>query len=266
MNQPAGPRSRYGWQAADPPRRPVLFINPRSGDGKAARARLAERARDAGIEAVILGPGQDLAALAGEAAAAGADALGMAGGDGSLAVVATVAAAHEIPFVCVPAGTRNHFALDVGIDRHDLAGALDAFTGGVERRIDAAEVNGRMFLNNVSLGIYGDAVHSPAYRDAKARTLLETAAEVMGPGAGELALNLIDDLRHEHRHPAIVLVSNNPYALDRPVAPRYPPGAGQRPARHRRPRRTRRQPPLSRASLDRATAGGKCPGTGPRRG
>jgi diacylglycerol kinase family enzyme len=218
MNRPARQLSRYGWRPADPPRRPVLVINPRSGDGKAARAGLAQRARDTGIEAVILNPGQDLAALAGEAAAAGADVLGMAGGDGSLAVVATVAAAHGIPFVCVPAGTRNHFALDLGVDRHDLAGALDALTGGVERRIDVAEVNGRMFLNNVSLGIYGAAVRSPAYRDAKARTLLETAAEVMGPAAGELALDLADDLGHEHRHPAVVLVSNNPYAVDRPLA------------------------------------------------
>src|SRR5690242_11407448 len=218
MNQPARRLSRYGWRPADPPGRPVLFINPRSGDGKAARARLAERARDAGIEAVVLDPGQDLAALAGEAAAAGADVLGMAGGDGSLAVVAAVAAAHGIPFVCVPAGTRNHFALDVGVDRRDLTGALDAFTEGVERRIDTAEVNGRMFLNNVSLGIYGDAVRNPAYRDAKVRTLLETAAEVMGPSREAPALDLADDLGHEHRHPAIVLVSNNSYALDRPVA------------------------------------------------
>jgi diacylglycerol kinase family enzyme len=210
--------SRYGWQPADPPRRPVLFINLRSGDGKAARARLAERARDTGIETVILDRGQDLAALAGEAAASGADALGMAGGDGSLAVVAAVAAAHGIPFVCVPAGTRNHFALDLGVDRHDVTGALDAFTGGVERLIDVAEVNGRMFLNNVSLGVYGDAVRSPAYRDAKVRTLLETAAEVLGPSTEAPALDLTDDLGHEHRHPAVVLVSNNPYALDRPLA------------------------------------------------
>ena len=218
MNQPAGQLSRYGWRPADPPRRPVLFINPRSGDGKAARARLDERARDAGIVAVILDPGQDLAALAGEAAAADAGALGMAGGDGSLAVVAAVAAAHGIPFVCVPAGTRNHFALDVGVDRHDLIGALDAFTDGVERQIDMAEANGRAFLNNVSLGIYGDAVRSPAYRDAKVRTLLETAAEVMGPSGEAPALRLVDDSGREHRRPAVVLVSNNPYALDRPLA------------------------------------------------
>src|SRR5271166_6220323 len=160
MNPPARQLSRYGWRPADPPHRPVLFVNPRSGDGKAARAGVAERARGKGIEAVVLAPGQDLAALAGEAAAAGADALGMAGGDGSLAVVAAVAAAHGLPFVCVPAGTRNHFALDLGVDRNDLTGALEAFTGGVERLIDAAEVNGRVFLNNVSLGIYGDAVRS----------------------------------------------------------------------------------------------------------
>jgi diacylglycerol kinase family enzyme len=195
----------------------VLFINPRSGDGKATRAGLAERAREKGIEAVILAPGQNLAALAREAVTGGADALGMAGGDGSLAVVAAAAAAHGIPFACVPAGTRNHFALDVGVDRHDLIGALDAFTDGVERQIDMAEVNGRSFLNNVSLGIYGDAVRSPAYRDAKVRTLVETAAEVIGPSGEAPALRLVDDLGREHHHLAVVLVSNNPYALDRPL-------------------------------------------------
>jgi diacylglycerol kinase family enzyme len=126
--------------------------------------------------------------------------------------------------VCVPAGTRNHFALDVGVDRHDVIGALDAFTDGAERQIDIAEVNGRIFLNNVSLGIYGDAVRSPAYRDAKVRTLLETAAEVMVPGAGAPALRLVDDLGREHRHLTVVLVSNNPYAVDRPLV------TGTRPA------------------------------------
>jgi diacylglycerol kinase family enzyme len=113
MNPSQRQLSRYGWRPADPLRRPVLFVNPRSGDGKAARAGLAERAREQGIEVVILTPGQDLAALAGEAAAGGADALGMAGGDGSLAVVAAVAAAHGIPFVCVAAGTRNQLGIVV---------------------------------------------------------------------------------------------------------------------------------------------------------
>ena len=225
MNLPRTPTgSASGWQPADPPRRPVLFVNPRSGGGKAARAGLAERARERGIETVVLDPGQDLAALARDAVSGGADALGAAGGDGSLAVVAAVAAEHGIAFACIPAGTRNHFALDVGVDRHDLTGALDAFTDGVERQIDVAEVNGRMFLNNVSLGIYGQAVRRPAYRDAKARTLLATAQEVLGPSGEAPALRLVDEAGREHRDPAVVLVSNNPYALDNPLAP------GTRPA------------------------------------
>ncbi|MGO8892297.1 MAG: hypothetical protein ACLQB1_21765 [Streptosporangiaceae bacterium] len=86
MNPSKHQLSGYGWRPADPPRRPVLFINPRSGDGKAERAGLAGQARAKGIEAIILAPGQDLAALAREAAAAGADALGMAGG-GQLGIV-----------------------------------------------------------------------------------------------------------------------------------------------------------------------------------
>jgi diacylglycerol kinase family enzyme len=135
-----------------------------------------------------------------------------------------VAAAHGIAFACVPAGTRNHFALDVGVDRRDLTGALDAFTDGVERQIDVAEVNGRMFLNNVSLGVYGEAVRRSAYRDAKVRTLLATAEEVLGPSGEAPALRLADDAGREHRDPAVVLVSNNPYALDNPLAP------GTRPA------------------------------------
>jgi diacylglycerol kinase family enzyme len=219
MNPSRRQLSRYGWRPVDPPRRPVLFVNPRSGDGKAARAGVAEHARAKRIEAVVLEAGQDLAAMAGETAAAGADALGMAGGDGSLAVVATEAVAHGLPFVCIPAGTRNHFALDLGVNRRDVPGALEAFTDGVERRIDVAEVNGRMFLNNVSLGIYGDAVHRPAYRDAKVRTLLETVEEVLGPTAQAApGLRLVDDAGREQTDLAVVLVSNNPYALDQPVA------------------------------------------------
>jgi diacylglycerol kinase family enzyme len=214
-----GRLSRYGWRPVDSPRRSVLFANPRSGGGRAASAALADRARERGIKVIVLDADQNLGELVREAVAEGADALGVAGGDGSLAVVAAAARVHGLAFVCVPAGTRNHFALDLGVDRHDLVGALDAFTDGVERSIDVGEVNGRVFLNNVSLGIYGDAVRQPAYRDAKVRTLVETAAEVLGPSGAVPELRLVDDLGNEHRRPAVVLVSNNPYALDRPIAP-----------------------------------------------
>lgn len=205
-----------GWRPVDPPRRPVLFVNPRSGDGTAARLRVAERTRDLGIGVVILAPGENLVRLVRAVVESGADALGMAGGDGSLSVVAAAAASRGLPFICIPAGTRNHFALDLGVDRNDVLGALEAFTDGLERRIDVAEVNGRLFLNNVSLGIYGEAVRRSAYRDAKVRTLFETAEKVLGPHGQVPELRLVDEAGREHAQPAVVVVSNNPYTLDRP--------------------------------------------------
>ena len=217
MSQSQVEPMQYGWRQVSRPSRPVLFVNPRSGGGAAARAAVAQQARDRGVEAVTLEPGQNLATLVDEAVAGGADALGMAGGDGSLAVVAAVAAARGLPFICVPAGTRNHFALDLGVDRQDLVGALDAFSDGVERRVDVGDVNGQLFLNNVSFGVYGEAVQESAYRDAKVHTLLETAQRVLGPSGETPALRLVDDAGREHAQLAVMLVSNNPYALDRPV-------------------------------------------------
>jgi diacylglycerol kinase family enzyme len=222
----------------------VLFVNPRSGDGAASRTKIVERAREHGVEAVTLRPGDDLGTRVLEVVADGADSLGVAGGDGSLAVVAAVAAAHGLPFVCIPCGTRNHFALDLGVDRQDVAGALDAFTQGVERLIDVGEVNGRVFLNNVSVGLYGDAVRQAGYRDSKVRTLAETARKALGPSGRMPALRLVDDTGREHARLALLLVSNNPYApglatrptlasgqlgilvLDTPEERRHPPGRG----------------------------------------
>ena len=201
-----------GWRRVEPARHPVLLINPRSGDGTAGRVSLAERARALGIEPLILSPEDDLAELVADAVRRGADALGMAGGDGSLATVAATALAHDLPFVCVPAGTRNHFALDLGVVRHDIVGALAAFTDGLERQIDVAQVNGRLFLNNVSLGVYGEAVGQTRYRDEKLRTLFDTARAVLGPAGSVPEMKLTDDLGRVHHDPAVVLVSNNPYA------------------------------------------------------
>jgi diacylglycerol kinase family enzyme len=203
-----------------------LFINPRSGDAKAARAGLADRARELGVEPVVLGPEDDLAALIARALDGGADALGMAGGDGSLALVVAAAAQRDLPFICLPAGTRNHFALDVGIARHDLIGALGAFAEGLERRIDIGEVNGRPFLNNVSLGLYGDAVQRSGYHDAKLRTMLETIYEVLNAPEAAPALLITDEHAHQHSSPTVVLVSNNPYALNQPLV------RGSRPRLH----------------------------------
>jgi diacylglycerol kinase family enzyme len=191
----------------------VLIVNPRSGDGKAGRADLTALARRRGIEVVELTPGTDLEQLAEDAVASGADVIGMAGGDGSQALVASVAARHGVPYVCVPAGTRNHLALDLGLDRDDLAGALKAFGACRERRIDLATVNGRVFVNNVSLGVYAKIVQAPEYREAKGATTATMLPELLGPESEGFDLAFTDDTGTEHSGAQLIQVSNNAYAL-----------------------------------------------------
>jgi hypothetical protein len=209
--------------SAPRPLRPVLFYNPKSGGGKAERFALADEARSRGIEPIELTRGADLEELARRAVAGGADALAMAGGDGSQAVIAAVASELDLPYACVPAGTRNHFALDLGVDRDDVVGGLDAFVNGGERRVDLAEVNGQVFVNNVSLGVYAEAVRRPGYREAKLRTILETVPDVLGPEGSGLDLSWEGPGGHEHHSGAALLVSNNRYRLGQPV------GSGTRP-------------------------------------
>jgi diacylglycerol kinase family enzyme len=191
---------------------PALVVNPRSGGGKASRYDLVNQCRRRGIKPIVLEPGDDLTGLARAAIADGADVLGMAGGDGSQAAVAAVAAEFDVPYVCVPAGTRNHFAFDVGVDRRDVVGALDAFFDGVERRIDVAQVNGRVFLNNAVIGLYGAIVDSRDYRDHKVRTAIATLAGRLGPEAGPFDLRFVDDVGRRHDAADLVVVSNNRYA------------------------------------------------------
>ena len=220
-------RAAFGFRAhlpdAPAPGRPVLFYNPKAGGGKAERFAVADEARARGIEPIEFGPPWDLEELVREAVAGGADGLAMAGGDGSQAIVAAIAAELDLPYACVPAGTRNHFALDLGVDRDDVVGALDAFVDGGERRVDLAEVNGRVFVNNVSLGLYADAVQREGYRDAKLRTLLDTVPDVLGPDAAGPDMRWTGPGGHEHHSGVMVLVSNNKYRLGRAV------GSGTRP-------------------------------------
>ncbi|MFE9022204.1 diacylglycerol/lipid kinase family protein [Streptomyces sp. NPDC007808] len=197
-------------QAVDgAPHSPWVLMNPRSGGGKVGRFHLVDKARAVGCRVVLLEGGQNVTELARQAVADGADLLAVAGGDGTQALVAEVAARHDLPFVVIPAGTRNHFALDLGLDRDDPAAALEALTDGVEFRVDLGYAADRVFVNNASFGTYASVVTDPAYRDAKARTTLRTLPGLLtgedAPGLRARADGTyVDGLQ-------ALLVSNNPY-------------------------------------------------------
>ena len=195
----------------EPAKHGVLLLNTRSGGGKVERFGLVGEARRRGIATVLLRPGDDLLAVAADAVASGADVLGMAGGDGSQALVADVARRHDVAFVCVPGGTRNHFALDLGLDRTDVVGALEAFGTAVERRVDLATVGGRVFVNNASLGVYATVVQSPAYRDAKLSTAAAMLPDLLGPQAHGFDLRYAGPDGNPAESADLLLVSNNPY-------------------------------------------------------
>lgn len=187
-------------------------MNPRSGGGKVGKFGLKDKAAALGAEVALLeGPGVvDVAALARRAVDAGADLLGVAGGDGTQALVAGIAAGQDIPMMVISAGTRNHFALDLGLDRDDPAACLNALTDGVELRIDLGLIGGRTFVNNASFGAYAQVVQSPAYRDDKRGTALQMLPDLLNDHQGAHLVVRVDG-QVLLDGPQAVLVSNNPY-------------------------------------------------------
>ncbi len=202
---------------AEVPQRPFLIMNPRSGGGKVGKFRLREKAEALGAEVAVLDPAhpQDVAALARRAIEAGADLIGVAGGDGTQASVAEVAAAHDIPFMVISAGTRNHFAMDLGLDLTDPSTCLEALTDGVEVRVDLGFAGDRVFVNNASFGVYAAVVQSPAYRDDKIRTTLRALPDLLTHATGPRLTVRAGDVTVEG--PQAVLVSNNPYRVGDPA-------------------------------------------------
>jgi diacylglycerol kinase family enzyme len=184
-----------------------LIANPRSGHGYATK-ELVREAEARGVVVHVLQDGDDVPELARRAEA---DALGVAGGDGSLAPVAEVALERGLPFVCIPFGTRNHFARDVGLDRDDPIGALDAFVDREERSIDVGRANGRLFLNNVSLGLYARLVHRREHHRRRSEAFARLRAfAILVQNRAPIGITIDGQLIK----PRVVLVSNNAYKLD----------------------------------------------------
>jgi diacylglycerol kinase family enzyme len=206
------PPARPHEDVAAQQQHPFVIMNPRSGGGKVGKFGLAGKAAGLGAEVALLeGPGVvDVAAMAREAVDAGADLLGVAGGDGTQALVAGVAGGRDVPMMVISAGTRNHFALDLGLDRDDPASCLDALTDGVELRIDLGLIGGRTFVNNASFGAYAQVVQSPAYRDDKSGTALAMLPDLLSGHEGAHLVVRVDG-QVILDGPQAVLVSNNPY-------------------------------------------------------
>jgi diacylglycerol kinase family enzyme len=194
-----------------PPDHAFILMNPWSGDGKVERFDLEELARSKGAEVVLLEKDMDVASVLREAAERGADLLGAAGGDGTQALVAEVAAEHDLPMIVIPAGTRNHFALDLGLDRDDPRRALEALDAdAVEIRVDLGRIAERPFVNNVSLGAYAEIIGSPQYREAKVATVISALPEVAGPEARS-GLEVRTPDGEVITDPNVIEVANNPY-------------------------------------------------------
>ncbi|HKS48268.1 MAG TPA: diacylglycerol kinase family protein [Amycolatopsis sp.] len=189
-------------------------MNPRSGGGKPARFRLRELAERTGAQVRVTSADHDAASLARLAAAEGMEVLGVAGGDGTVSAVAAVAADAGLPLVVIPAGTRNHFARDLGMDIRNPASALDALCDGDPARVDLGLIGGRVFVNNVSFGAYADALFEPGYREAKLRTFASIAPEYV-KGQHGVEAN-VDTPEGTIEFPQVLLVSNNPYHIATP--------------------------------------------------
>jgi len=203
---------RMPEHTAEPPaRHPYLIMNPKSGGGKVEKFDLKRKAEDLGAEVFLIGGPEpvDVAHVAREAVAQGADLLGVAGGDGTQALVAGVAAEHGLPFVVITAGTRNHFALDLGLDREDPPACLGALSDGVEVRVDLGMINGQVFVNNASFGAYAEVVETPAYRGDKLKTTLDLLPDLLQGHRGARLSARADGT--EIRSPQALLVANNPY-------------------------------------------------------
>jgi diacylglycerol kinase family enzyme len=199
---------------AAPVRHPFLIMNPRSGGGKVGKFDLKRKAEALGAEVFLMeGPGLvDVAAVARQAVADGADLLGVAGGDGTQALVAGVAAEHGLPFLVITAGTRNHFALDLGLDREDPVACLSALSDGVELLVDLGVISGHTFVNNVSFGAYAEIVQTPAYRDDKVGTTLDTLPDLLQGQRGTRFAAVADGETIDG--PQALLVGSNPYEMD----------------------------------------------------
>jgi diacylglycerol kinase family enzyme len=198
----------------------TLILNPWSGGGKYQPA-IRVAAERCGWVIREVGPGADPGGLA---ASSDTDVLVVAGGDGTVSAVAAVAVERDLPLVVLPCGTLNHFAADAGLDCTDPLTGVAAVENGTELRVDVGSVNGRVFINNASIGFYSSMVQDPQYRSRRvAVTSRYLRRAIRGGGTTMTVWLTLAPRVVVPDHVLTILVSNNAYS------PGVAPGAALRP-------------------------------------
>ncbi len=196
----------------------VVLVNAQGGSAATVTpVQLREAFAAAGVEALVEAvPGIRLTDAARAAADGGVDAVVAAGGDGTINAVAAAVVGTEVPLGVLPLGTLNHFAGSLGVKTLDDAVAVIA--GGTTRRVDVAEVNGRIFLNNSSIGLYPRIVRE---RDEQRETLGRGKWRAMVSASWKTFLRLrVMRVRIEvdggvrERDVSFVFVGNNEYQMN----------------------------------------------------
>jgi diacylglycerol kinase family enzyme len=196
----------------------AVILNPASGSGTAATADGITELFAAGGDAVAitrLGDGVSVPDVVHQAIKAGAPAVVAAGGDGTVSAVAAALIGSDVPLGVLPVGTLNHFAKDLGLPLK-LEEAVEIVQGRNVRVVDAGEVNGRIFLNNSSIGVYPRLVElRDRYRESGITKWIAAA----WAGLAVLRLRPFMGVRIESpegvllRRTPFVLVGNNEYQM-----------------------------------------------------
>jgi len=197
-----------------------VIVNTNSGFGQSPQdlEAIAGELREAGIESRIVEAkdGEEIGDLARKEVKASVPVLVAAGGDGTISAVAEAVRGTDTVLGVLPLGTRNHFAKDLGIpvDRRE---AIRVIAEGHRKAIDVGEVNGHVFINNSSLGLYPDLVHTREARSRKLRHGRRSALTwaVLAAMRRTPLLRLTLRLEGEERHcrSPFVFLGNNEYDM-----------------------------------------------------
>lgn len=197
----------------------ALIVNRGAGrsDATAEISAIADQLRAAGrtVTVALVGDAADIETAVAEALAVGAGMVVAGGGDGTVNGVVAALDGHDIPLGVLPLGTLNHFAKDLGIPV-EIEPAVAVLLTGTPKQVDLAEVNGKLFLNNSSLGLYPQVlrIRSRYAASGLGKWLIAAWATLKVTGEdSELTVQLTVDGASVTHRTSLVMVGNNAYRM-----------------------------------------------------